>query len=63
LFHNAAAIIIGHNHPSGNPKPSREDVLLLQKLKEAGEILGIRILDQIIIGENGHFFSFSLDPK
>ncbi|VBB08581.1 Hypothetical protein LUCI_3859 [Lucifera butyrica] len=60
LFHNAAAVIIGHNHPSGDPEPSREDIELLTKLKEAGEILGIRILDQIIIGDNGGFYSFSL---
>ena len=63
LFHNAAAVIIGHNHPSGDPEPSREDIELLTKLKEAGEMLGIGILDQIIIGENGAFYSFLLHPK
>lgn len=59
LFHNAAAVIIGHNHPSGNPQPSHEDALILKKLKEAGEMLDIHILDQIIIGEAGNFYSFS----
>ncbi len=62
LLHNAAAVIIGHNHPSGNPQPSREDIELLTKLKEAGEILDIRVLDQIIIGENGDFYSFLRNP-
>ena len=59
LFHNAAAVIIGHNHPSGNPQPSHEDILIFKKLKAAGEMLDIHILDQIIIGENGDFYSFS----
>lgn len=59
LFHNAAAVIIGHNHPSGNPQPSHEDILIFKKLKTAGEMLDIQILDQIIIGENGDFYSFS----
>ncbi|HMM21462.1 MAG TPA: JAB domain-containing protein [Selenomonadales bacterium] len=63
LFHNAAAVIIGHNHPSGDPEPSREDIELLTKLKEAGEILGISIIDQIIIGGDGNFYSFSQHPK
>ncbi|WP_371380400.1 RadC family protein [Sporomusa aerivorans] len=63
LFHNAAAVIIGHNHPSGDPQPSREDVELLKKFREAGEILGISILDQIIIGGNNEFYSFTTQSK
>lgn len=59
LFHNAASVIIGHNHPSGDPQPSQEDILILKKLKAAGEMMDIQILDQIIIGENGDFYSFS----
>ena len=40
-----------HNHPSGDPEPSREDIKTTRRLVEAGEILGIRVLDHIIIGE------------
>ena len=45
ILHNAAAIICFHNHPSGDPKPSKEDVDITKRLIEAGEILGIQILD------------------
>lgn len=44
LEYRAAAIIIGHNHPSGNLEPSIRDTLMTQKLKEAGEIMGIELL-------------------
>lgn len=47
------SIIAGHNHPSGDPAPSREDIALTTKLREAGEILGIRVLDHVIIGNGG----------
>ncbi|MEW6173642.1 MAG: DNA repair protein RadC [Bacillota bacterium] len=49
---SAAAIILAHNHPSGDPTPSREDVALTQRLIQAGELVGIEILDHIIIGDN-----------
>lgn len=49
---SAAGIIVGHNHPSGNPAPSPEDLHITRKLIEAGEIMGIKLLDHIIIGEN-----------
>jgi len=51
LLSSAAAVILLHNHPSGDPTPSREDLELSGRLKEAGELLGIRILDHIIIGD------------
>jgi len=51
----AASIIIGHNHPSGNPEPSIEDTLMTRKLKEAGEILGIEILDHVIFTDTDHY--------
>ncbi len=51
LLSSAAAMILMHNHPSGDPTPSREDLELTKRLKEAGELLGIRILDHIIIGD------------
>ena len=54
---SAAAMIFIHNHPSGDPAPSREDREITRRLKEAGEILGIKVLDHIIIGD-GSYFSF-----
>ena len=41
-----------HNHPSGDPTPSNEDILLTRRIKEAGKIIGIELLDHIIIGNN-----------
>lgn len=54
---SAAAVIFIHNHPSGDPVPSREDREITSRLKEAGEILGIKVLDHIIIGD-GAYYSF-----
>ncbi|GBF34894.1 DNA repair protein RadC [Desulfocucumis palustris] len=54
---SAAAIILVHNHPSGDPTPSREDIEVTRRLHEAGEIVGIEILDHIVIGDN-KFTSF-----
>ena len=54
---SAAAVIFIHNHPSGDPSPSREDREITRRLKEAGDILGIKVLDHIIIGD-GSYFSF-----
>jgi DNA repair protein RadC len=53
-----ANIIVGHNHPSGDTRPSQEDILLTKRLSQAGEILGIKVLDHVIIGNEGAFFSF-----
>lgn len=50
ILSNAAAIILGHNHPSGSPDPSKEDVEITKRLLNAGKILGIDVLDHIIIG-------------
>ncbi len=49
---SAAAVILVHNHPSGDPTPSREDIALTKRLQEAGEIIGIDVLDHIVIGDN-----------
>lgn len=49
---SAASIILAHNHPSGDPTPSREDVEITHRLVEAGRIMGIEILDHVVIGEN-----------
>lgn len=54
---HAAAIILVHNHPSGDPEPSQEDKSITKRLVEAGELLGISVLDHIIIGR-GEFLSF-----
>lgn len=51
VSHAAAAIILVHNHPSGDPSPSSEDLALTARLKQAGEIMGIPVLDHIIIGD------------
>lgn len=53
---NAAAIIVIHNHPSGDPTPSPEDVCLTQKLVQAGKLLDVEVLDHLIIGQ-GRFVS------
>ena len=53
----AAAIIVAHNHPSGDPTPSAEDFAVTKRLKEAGEIIGIPVLDHIVIGSNAARFS------
>lgn len=50
LMCNSASIIVAHNHPSGNPDPSQEDVDLTKRLSQCGKILGIELLDHIIIG-------------
>ncbi|MEI6639990.1 MAG: JAB domain-containing protein, partial [Chlorobium sp.] len=65
LLANANSIMVVHNHPSGNPEPSRADRDVTTKLIEAGNILDINLLDHIIIGNNQHFsfFSHGLIPK
>lgn len=52
LENKAVQIVILHNHPSGDPKPSREDFLVTKRLKSAGELVGIELVDHIIIGDN-----------
>jgi DNA repair protein RadC len=51
----AKSIIISHNHPSGDPTPSRDDIAITRRLEKAGEILGIQVLDHIIIGRGRHW--------
>jgi len=51
---SAAAMILLHNHPSGDPTPSREDREITRRLREAGELLGIKVLDHIIIGDESY---------
>ena len=56
LLNNASAIVLMHNHPSGDPEPSREDIATTRRLVDAGNILGIDVLDHIIIGD-GRYIS------
>jgi DNA repair protein RadC len=56
ILQNANAIVLLHNHPSGDPKPSIEDVSITKRLVEVGTIIGINVLDHVIIGD-GRFFS------
>lgn len=48
---NSAAVIVAHNHPSGDPTPSREDIAVSRRLCEAGKLIGIEVLDHIVIGD------------
>jgi DNA repair protein RadC len=61
ILANAAAIIVAHNHPSGEPTPSQDDVEITKRLHAAAELLGIRLLDHIVLGDNGRWYSFQDD--
>jgi DNA repair protein RadC len=54
---NAAAIVVAHNHPSGDPSPSPEDVAVTRSVVEAGKLLDIELLDHLVIGQAGRFVS------
>ena len=58
LKESAAAILFIHNHPSGDPTPSREDIEITERLRQVGELMGVRVLDHIVIG-NGDYVSFA----
>lgn len=58
LRYNAAAIILIHNHPSGNPEPSQEDIVVTKRIASAGDAMEIPVYDHIIIGD-GTFTSLS----
>jgi DNA repair protein RadC len=51
---NASAIIMVHNHPSGDPKPSRADVEMTRQVKDAAQAVGINLHDHLVIGKSGH---------
>ena len=57
LLANAAAVILAHNHPSGDPTPSPDDIALCERLRQAAEVIGVALLDFVIIG-NGRYHSF-----
>lgn len=52
LKHKAVKILLLHNHPSGDPKPSKEDIVLTRRIAETGQLIGIPLLDHIVIGDN-----------
>jgi len=54
----AVGVLFVHNHPSGDPTPSREDIEITKRLVKTGEMVGIKVLDHIIIGNNGSYLSF-----
>lgn len=55
---SAAAVIFVHNHPSGDPAPSAEDIDITKRLKEVGDVMGVRVLDHVVIGHD-RYFSFN----
>ena len=57
ILHHAAAIMVAHNHPSGDPKPSTEDTEVTRMLARSGKVLGIPMIDHVIIGD-GNYYSF-----
>ena len=57
ILAGAAALLLAHNHPSGDPEPSAEDIALTRRLVSAGQLLGIEVLDHLILGESGRFVS------
>lgn len=59
LRQGAAAIIVAHNHPSGEPEPSSEDLGVTKRLRDAGALLGVPLLDHLILGEHGRFTSLA----
>ena len=59
LLNNAMSIILFHNHPSGDPTPSPEDINITRKIAEAGDVMTIKVLDHIIVGDEGRYVSLA----
>ena len=55
LKHSAANIMVAHNHPSGDPEPSEDDLEITKRLMEAGKMMGVEVLDHVIVAKNSHF--------
>lgn len=51
IMKNSNSILLSHNHPSGDPTPSKEDILITERLIKAGEYIGIKVLDHLVIGD------------
>lgn len=58
ILAGSAAVILYHNHPSGDPTPSRDDASLTRRLVTAGDLVGIDVVDHIIVGSHGRYYSF-----
>ena len=54
-----AGLVLIHNHPSGHPQPSQEDIQIIKRLYEVGNLIGISVLDHVVIGGQGRYFSFA----
>ena len=64
ILENAASIIVGHNHPSGDCSPSKEDTDVTTRLREAGKLMGIQVLDHIIVGiGSADFYSYQQEGR
>lgn len=61
ILSNARSVMLGHNHPSGDPEPSKEDIQITARLQQVGELLGIELLDHIVIGRGDRYRSFARD--
>ena len=61
IMQNAQRIILAHNHPSGDPTPSEEDLRMTRKLIDVGDLLGIEVLDHIIVGKDEQYYSYCGD--
>lgn len=59
ILSNAQSVMLGHNHPSGDPTPSEEDIQLTARLQQVGELLGIELLDHIVIGKGDRYCSLA----
>ena len=57
ILGNATAIVVSHNHPSGDPTPSPEDIAVTREIVQAGKLLDIEVLDHVVLGEPGRFVS------
>ncbi|SDJ27569.1 JAB domain-containing protein [Salimicrobium halophilum] len=60
ILSNAASIVVAHNHPSGDPDPSKEDIKVTERLAKAGRVLGIELLDHVILGRTTVAFKKSI---
>lgn len=58
IIAGSASIVVGHNHPSGDPSPSRDDDELTRRLAEVGSIVGVPVADHVIVGANGRYYSY-----
>jgi DNA repair protein RadC len=62
ILNGCTAVVIAHNHPSGDPRPSSEDDAITRRIAQAGEILGIKLLDHVVVG-NETYFSYTEDRR